>query len=581
MIVPANPSRCLLTFVTLMSLHAVLCLRTSLPRHSLKLDSSRLHLPSHYGHHNDVDITVSVHNDDNETLKNHLKLLLWPSQAINTHRWKKKASTYRHNVTTFKAAHELVADRRSHALGFEAPKSACLLHPAGDFAGFSSVTSVPYMKLDDGSLSFAMFNNTGKRYAVSSLRNGEWTPSAHESAALKDCLYSPSAAFLQDSNTTLLNSGHYHPTVYQRNDDNWDKVVTAPFYRAGGENIGSLFTQKLLLYASLRFNVPYNPTSIGGHGYRSIGTYSVSVNDTASSKVESWLAPDSCLETCYVDWRNTASADSWLSLDAQTFRACIAPHGEDFERSLAVDDGRCLRLAMGNDSATDEGGRESFVSLVGCAHECRARNQLYQPAISVHGDHMVGVVARYVGTDNCADACGDKFHVCQVLDGFEWDQHCFDDDSVFFTGTEGAYGHPVSSELVLHGDAYYMVTAAKARTDCSAHVHHWPRRTFSYITTQAGSLQGRVTLRMFSPASGLVVLFCQSTDASRTCTDGVKVTALVDGGGSCSVSVGPLSREDGAMERVQCEFKCSPGSTSMTLNIGFMKWHRLYGLSTV
>jgi len=576
-------NRCSLILVWLVSLHSAVCLSISVQRYPSQLHSSRLHLDRHHAHRHSAEVTISFLNDDNKTTMDHIDLLLRPSQAINSHLWKKKASTYCHNITTFKAAHELVTDRKTHALGFEEPNHECLLHPVGDFVDFSTVTSVPYMKLDDGSLSFTMFNNTGTHYVVSTLRDGEWTPSVHETAALKDCLYCPSATFLQDSNITLLNRGHYDPTMYQRNDDAWDMVTTVPFFRAGGENLGSLFTRKQRLYASLRFNVPYNPDSIGGHGYRSIGTYSVLYDGTASSNVVSWLAPDSCLDTCYDNWRNASYVNNHLSLDAQKFRSCIVPEGDTFKRSLAVDDGRCLRLALGNNTTNDEGSHDSFVSFIACAHECRDRNQLYQPAISIHGDHMLGVVARFTGMKNCsADACRNEFHVCQVLDGFEWDEHCFDDDSVFLEDSTGEHGHAVSSELVLHDEAYFIATAPKARTNCSAHVYHWPRRAFSYITTQAATLQGSVALRIYTPPSGSVFLFCQSTHASRTCVDEVEVTANEDGDGLCLVTVVSSTLADNAgMEKLQCELECSPGSTAVTLTVAFMKWHRLYGFATV
>ena len=368
---------------------------------------------------------------------------------------------------------------------------------------------------------------------------------------------------------------------------NWTKVPTAPFYRAGGENIGSLFTKDGRTHAVMRFNVPYNPYSVNGHGYRSIGVYDVSYNGTnASAKVHSWLASDGCLKECYEQWHQAQCASAFLTLDGQKLVSCLEQEGPVYDygsasipvRSEERISKRCLLSALQNDTVVASSAcLNAFASLADCAQECRMRNQIYQPAVSVHGEHMYGVFGRYMPLGNChQNLCGERYHVCRLLDGFEWDEHCFDEDSIFLIDTEGESGHPVSSELVLEGDTYYLATASR---ESASFVYRWSRHNFSYITTKKNSSQGTVSIPMVLPQSQRIFLFCRSTRSTKQCDLQIKARALTGATEACRTET---SEHRGLNHHTKIEIgvQCSPGTDHMLLTVSFMNWHRLYGLST-
>ena len=172
--------------------------------------------------------------------------------------------------------------------------------------------------------------------------------------------------------------------------------------------------------------------------------------------------------------------------------------------------------------------------------------------------------------------CPCMYHVCRLLDGFEWDEHCFDEDSIFLIDTEGESGHPVSSELVLEGDTYYLATASR---ESASFVYRWSRHNFSYITTKKNSSQGTVSIPMVLPQSQRIFLFCRSTRSTKQCDLQIKARALTGATEACRTET---SEHRGLNHHTKIEIgvQCSPGTDHMLLTVSFMNWHRLYGLST-
>ena len=294
---------------------------------------------------------VRIVGDDSCAVSNALFLLLRQSYRFNMHKWAEDMSgaVFRINRTMY--AHELVpsGSRRNFVLQYEQPSTSCLVWASNvtntSMSSKRGISSVSVFEADTHGVTFALFSAPTQsseflQARVNDVKNSVSLSIANATGLHRLRNHSPSAAFLPSENLAVANLGNtdYNVNLYARKGDEYiDLKMQSPF-RVGGENIGSLFRSGSSLYMSARFNVPYVPLDMGGHGYRSIGLYNItSAPIDPRSDLIDWVSPDACISGCLNDLHETCG--EVLLLNANLLLRCLPRRGIDIHKIP----GTCLK----------------------------------------------------------------------------------------------------------------------------------------------------------------------------------------------------------------------------------------------
>ena len=574
-----------------------------------------LHYPCPW---NSRETGVDIIDDRNGSVASSLALLFTESEKANKQKWISETNKFEHSIGRPLLAHEFVSMRDNHSIGFTPANLTCVLGRTGPFSDFNDITAASYENILPDKIEIAMLNNTldwrsGVYLRASLWLNGSITYSKQAAGKMMNTPISPSAVFLQGTTFALANKNHFNPTVYTRKSGMWLEVPTPPFFRAGGENLGSFFKMGNDTYASLRFNVPYLPSSIGGLGYRSMGVYSIGAHNGSvgagfhpTPKVKAWISPDKCVTHCGLKHQNRSCDGTRITLNASTYDECTLLHERQilqygrFAKNLrSAKLKQCLldSTATAADDACSIGKRDDFIDRALCAHACRFHNQLYQPAISSIKGRLYTVVGRgYLGHDVTVPVekpldPGNPIHFCAVTNDFTWDSGCFADDSVMYFDSFGIFGHPLVSSMLSYNGVYNLLSVAapadKAEakgTTCAVHLRQWDESNFSFAQVKASNTAGQIVLKKFRvPASGSVSVVCQSKDPQKQCAEELQVSVVplapCAQASLCLTSKMSAAAFKPGFVKVDFHVQCGCVATEpVELKIDFRDWHKIYAL---
>ena len=562
---------------------------------------------------NSRETGVDIIDDRNSSVASSLALLFTESEKGNKQKWTSETNTFEHSTARPLLAHEFVSMRKKYSLGFTQANLTCVLGRTGPFSNFNDITDASFENILPEKIDIAMLNYTQQSrsglYLMASLwLNGSITYSTQAAGKLLNTKNRPSAVFLQGTTFALANKKYYNPTVYTRKSGTWLEVPTPPFFRAGGENLGSIFKMGNETYASLRFNVPYIPSSIGGWGYRSMGVYSIGVQNGSvdavfhpTPKVKAWISPDECVTLCGSKHQNRPCDGPRITLNASTYEKCTLLYAWH----LQYDDLRNAKLKQclldstetAADDACSRGKRDDFINRALCAHACRLSNQLYQPAISSINERLYTVVGRsYLGRDVTVPIekpldPGNPIHFCAVTNDFTWDSGCFADDSVMYFDSFGIFGHPLVSNMLRYNGVYNLLSVAAPAhkpeakgTTCAVHLRQWDESNFSFAQVKASNTAGQILLKKFRvPASGSVSIVCQSKDPQKQCAEELQVSVVplapCAQASLCLTSKMSAAAFKPGFVKVDFQVQCGCAATEpVELKIDFRHWHKIYAL---
>jgi len=544
----------------------------------------------------DIFVTDGVRivgDDASCTVNNALLLLLRQSFRYNSKRW---AEDVRHTgirIDRTLFAHDLMPLGAQHNLDlrYEPPITTCMMRASSvaNESISSVITSATLLSTDPDSVTFAMFGAPTKsskfvqaRIFVNrsiSLSIGD-APGLH---AINN--HAPSAAFLVGDNLAAGNMGwnDYDVDLYSRDGANYTDKRPSPSYRVGGENIGSLFRSNGSLLMSARFNVPYVPLDVSGHGYRSIGLYNfTSTPSVTRSDLVDWLSPDGCISACVDQLNRTCKQD--LALNASSLLHCLPSGvGGTINETLYSE---CVKGALSGDDGDDclQRKRSQFADGLLCAHRCRSKNQIYMSAISLVNGQWYGVagLTSYNATTQGHDqqrnrTASSPLALCRLSKSFAWNPGCFDVKAASMHDVVGTYGHPVTSQVVELGDALLLasVGAPKDVSDtCAVYLHTWNASYFSFF--QVGEKPSRtstlVMSNMILPPTRRVRISSGSHGKTGSCFDGVKLLAY--GKQPCRTTRVATDDASGSTFEVDCGLV----SPSVDLHILLPRACRLYSM---
>ena len=325
-------------------------------------------------------------------------------------------------------AHELVpsGSRRNFVLQYEQPSTSCLVWASNvtntSMSSTRGITSVSVFEADTHGVTFALFSAPTQsseflQARVHDVKNSVSLSIANATGLHRLRNHSPSAAFLPSENLAVANLGRvdYDVNLYARKGDEYiDLKMQSPF-RVGGENIGSLFRSGSSLYMNARFNVPYVPLDMGGHGYRSFGLYNItSTTIDPRSDLIDWVSPDACISGCLNDLHETCG--EVLLLNANLLLRCLPRGGRLSGYELQNKYAPCLLNALNISNTSSpciRARKESLVDGLLCAQRCRSGNQIYHSSISSMKGSWYGVAGR--STTFCqqpADALPSEQIIC-------------------------------------------------------------------------------------------------------------------------------------------------------------------------
>lgn len=557
---------------------------------------------------------VDIVDDRNGFVTASLALLFTESEKANMQKWIPVTENFEHSTARPLLAHEFVSMRKNYSLGFTQANFTCLLGRTGPFSDFNDISAASYENILPEKIDIAMLNNTRERRSGLYLRASLWLNGSisYSKQAVGEMLNtgnSPSAVFLQGTPFALANKNHFDPTVYTRKSGMWSEVPTPPFFRAGGENLGSIFEMGNDTYASLRFNVPYIPSSIGGLGYRSMGVYSIGVQNEAvgagfnpNPVAKAWISPDKCVTQCGSKHQNRPCDGPRITLNASTYGECTLLNEPQITRTVDLRSEKlkqCLleSTATVADDACSRGKRGDFIDRAVCAHACRFHNQLYQPAISSINGRLYTVVGRgYLGHDVTVPVerpldPGNPIYFCSVTNDFTWDSGCFADDSAMFFDSFGIFGHPLVSSMLKRNGVYNLLSVAAPTskpeavgTNCAVHLRQWDEFNFSFAQVKASNTAGQIVLKKFRvPASGTVSVVCQSKDPQKQCSEGLQVSAVplapCAQASPCLTSKATAAGFKPGFVKVDFHVRCGCAATEpVELKIDFRDWHKIHAL---
>ena len=537
-------------------------------------------------------------DDSNCTVTNALLLLLRQSYRYNSKKW---ADDVRHTSTRIDRtlmAHELMPLGAQHNLDlhYAQPSTTCMLTPndVANDAISPVITSVTLLTSDADSATFALFGAPTKSSKFAQVRvftNLSTVLSVGDAPGLHALNnHSPSAAFLLDGSLAAGNMGwnDYDVTVYSKDGANYTDMRLSPSYRVGGENIGSLFRSNGSVLMSARFNVPYVPLDVSGHGYRSIGLYNITTSPPQPrSDLVDWVSPDGCMSVC-IDEMNQTCAHN-LTLNASSLLLCLPDFaaGSINETLYTV----CLRSALSHHADDDCQRRKAsqFVDGVLCAHRCRSEHQIYMPAISSVNGLWYGVagLTSYKATTERNDAHHDQsaataspVALCRLSKSFAWNPGCFDVHSALMRDVKGSYGHPLTSEIVQLNSTLLLASLAPLKANvsesCATYLHAWNLSTFSYFQVRKDGPSGASRLVLSNvalPATRRVRVLISSTDVAAPCSGGIKMFAY---GRQLCRTTHVVDDDDGGDPTF--EINCGLATPIVDLHIFLPPACRLYGV---
>ena len=572
-----------------------------------------LHYPCPW---NSRETGVDIIDDHNGSVASSLALLFTESEKANTQKWISETNKFEHSTARPLLAHEFVSIRKNYSLGFTPATLTCVIDRTGPFSDFTRITAASYENILPEKIDIAVFNDTlhwrsGLYLRASLWLNGSMTYSKQAAGEMMNTPISPNAVFLQGTTFALANKDHFDPTVYTRKSGTWLEVPTPPFFRAGGENLGSVFKMGNDTYASIRFNVPYIPSSIGGLGYRSMGVYSIGAQSGSvdagfdpTPEVKAWISPDECVTHCGLKHQNRLCDGARITLNASTYEECTLLYDKQIIGNLAADlRSAKLKECLSNSTATTAddtcsgGKRGDFIDQALCAHACRFHNQLYQSAISSIDERLYTVVGRgflghdvTVPDDRPLDP-GNPIHFCAVTNDFTWDSGCFADDSVMYFDSFGTFGHPLVSSMLRYNGVFNLLSVAAPAhkpeakgTTCAVHLRQWDEFNFSFAQVKPSNTVGQIVLKKFRiPASGSVSVVCQSKDPQKQCAEGLQVSVVplapCAQASPCLTSKISAAEFKPAFVKVDFHVPCGCATTvPVELKIDFREWHKIYAL---
>ena len=558
---------------------------------------------------------VKIVGDESCATSNALFLLLRQSSRFNKAKWADdmKDAEFRLNRTMY--AHELApsGSRRDFVLQYTRPSTSCMVWASNvtDTSMSPRISSVSVFKTDMYGVTFAMFSaptssSTFLQARVNAANHSVALSFANARGLHRLKNHAPSAAFLPSENLAVANFGwnDYDVALYATKGDAYVNMKMQSPYRAGGENIGSLFRSASSLHTSVRFNVPYVPRDRTGHGYRSIGLYNITDASTGlRSDLIDWVSPDACMSGCLREMHEPCGG-ILLLLNATLFLRCLPSDGFNIHRNsgdvLKNVYAPCLRSALNVASAPYassssalacmDARKESLVNGMLCAQRCRAGNQIYMPAISYMQGSWYGVAGL---TSYEAVETGNKDHsqgsnpllLCRLSKSFAWSPSCFDESEALMLDSYGKLGHPLTSQVVeLNGSILLASVGDHAsilpKTErCTTYLHSWPASNFSYFrAAEATSKSFKVPLPgiVLPDNAQFSVLYGFDTDAAP-CSDGIVLQAFYQN--QCRTArIGGNVFTNNNTGDVRFQVNCAPNASTVDLHIHVPSSCYMYGV---
>ena len=558
---------------------------------------------------------VQIVGDEDCATSNALFLLLRQSYHFNKAKWAAdvKDAEVRLNRTMY--AHELApsGSRRDFALQYSRPSTSCLVW-ASNVTGTSMgplISSVSVFKADAHGVTFALFSapTSSSMFLQARVHDANQSVSLAFADAkglhlLKN--HAPSAAFLPSENLAVANLGwnDYDVTLYARQGDAYVDMKLQASFRAGGENIGSLFRSGGSLHMSVRLNVPYVPLDRVGHGYRSIGLYNITDSSAGlRSDLVDWVSPDACMSGCLRDLHEPCG--DMLLLNAKTLVRCLPQDGFHIHRKsgyvLEHVYAPCLRSALNVASASSalsaaasaclDARKESLVNGLLCAQRCRADNQIYMPAISYMQGSWYGVAgltsyeAVETGNKDQSQGLPNPLLLCRLSKSLAWSPSCFNESAALMLDSKGKFGHPLTSEVVeLHGNILLASVGDHGvklpdTERCATYLHSWPASNFSYFRAVEATFKSfKVSLpnTVLPDNAQVSVVYGFDTDAAP-CSEGIALQAFH--GTQCRTTrAGGNTFTHNNTGDVRFQVSCDPQAAAVNLHIHVPSSCRLHGI---
>ncbi|WPT11401.1 hypothetical protein PSENEW3n2_00000839 [Picochlorum sp. SENEW3] len=271
----------------------------------------------------------------------------------------------------------------------------------------------------------------------------------------------------------VLSGSPYRPFLDIHHGNETIQMGLSEWKRAGGENLGSVFYEGEDIVAFIRFNVPYNPLSWNGHGYRSLGIYHLEVlNNTVSAIPVRWVARDDCVSDCI----KLNEIYGCLSTDLQNWNGSFTPGLQNIEIPSRIESAKVFDFMT---NPTNNACIRSINLGIKCAHRCRMGNQVYQANVSRLRSVMFAVVPL---RNNVFYGC---IYLNKTMDG-----DCFSTPLVEEVGRKG---HPMSSPIIDFENHYHLFVVNK-NSSCPLEHVRWESETFSRFETKERESQGTLVL---------------------------------------------------------------------------------------